>query len=87
MKPELWEQIAQLHRAALEIEKGDRAAFVTEACAGDELLRREVESLLALEGNAENFMESSALEAVAEQLAREPFPNQGLESGHEARIV
>ena len=35
------------------------------------LLRREVESLLALEGNAENFMESSALEAVAEQLAKE----------------
>src|SRR3954452_16825307 len=74
MKSELWEQIAQLHRAALEIEKGDRAAFVTEACAGDELLRREVESLLALEGSAENFMEGSALQAVAEQLARERFP-------------
>ena len=61
MKPELWEQIAQLHRAALEIETEARAAFLTKACAGDELLRREVESLLALEGNAENFMESSAL--------------------------
>jgi eukaryotic-like serine/threonine-protein kinase len=74
MKPELWEQIAQLHRAALEIEKGDRAAFVTKACAGDELLRREVESLLALEGSAENFMENSALEAVAAQLAKEQLP-------------
>ena len=74
MKPELWERIAQLHRAALEIEKGARAAFVTEACAGDEVLRREVESLLALEGNAENFMENSALEAVAAQLAKEQFP-------------
>ena len=81
MKPELWEQIAQVHRAALEIEKGDRAAFVTEACAGDELLRREVESLLALEGNAENFMESSALQAVAEQLAREQLPIGALNPG------
>jgi eukaryotic-like serine/threonine-protein kinase len=73
MKPELWEQIAQLHGAALEIEKGSRAAFLTKACAGDEALRREVESLLALEGNAENFMESPALEAVAAQLAKEQF--------------
>jgi hypothetical protein len=81
MKPELWEQIAQLHRAALEIEKGARAAFLTKACAGDEVLRREVESLLALEGNAENFMESSALEAVAEQLAREQLPIRALNPG------
>jgi Tol biopolymer transport system component/tRNA A-37 threonylcarbamoyl transferase component Bud32 len=81
MKPELWEQIAQLHRAALEIEKGARAAFLTKACAGNEVLRREVESLLALEGNAENFMESSALEAVAEQLAKEQLPIRALKPG------
>src|ERR1700732_2463125 len=74
MKPELWEQIAQLHRATLEIDPGDRVRFLTEACAGDEVLRREVESLLAMEGNAENFMERSALEAVAEQLAKERSP-------------
>jgi serine/threonine protein kinase len=71
MKPELWEQIAQLHRTALEIDEGSRAAFLSKACAGDEVLRREVESLLALEGSAENFMESSALEAVAAQVAKE----------------
>jgi eukaryotic-like serine/threonine-protein kinase len=81
MKPELWEQIAQLHRAALEIEMGDRAAFVRKACAGDEVLRREVESLLALEGNAENFMENSALEAVAAQLAKEQLPIRALNPG------
>jgi serine/threonine protein kinase len=81
MKPELWEQIAQLHRAALEIEEGAQAAFLTKACAGDEVLRREVESLLALKGNAENFMESSALQAVAKQLAKEQFPIGVLNSG------
>jgi len=86
MKPELWEQIAELHRAALEIEKGAaRAAFVTEACAGDEVLRREVDSLLALEGSADQFMESSALEAVAAQLAKERFPIRALNPGTELK--
>jgi serine/threonine protein kinase len=82
MKPELWEQIAELHRAALEIEKGAaRAAFVTKACAGDEVLRREVDSLLALEGSADQFMENPALQAVAAQLAKEQFPIRGLNRG------
>jgi serine/threonine protein kinase len=81
MRPEFWEQIAQLHRAALEIEQGARAAFLTKACAGDEVLRREVESLLALEGSAENFMESSALEAMAKQLAKEQLPIRALNPG------
>jgi eukaryotic-like serine/threonine-protein kinase len=81
MKPERWDQIAQLHRAALEMEKGARATFLKEACVGDETLRREVESLLALEANAENFMENSALEAVGEQLAREQLHINALHPG------
>lgn len=81
MKPELWETIAQLHRAALEIEKRARGAFLTKACAGDEALRREVDSLLALEGSAENFMEDSAIEAVAAQLAKEQQPIKALNPG------
>jgi serine/threonine protein kinase len=82
MKPELWEQIAEVHRAALEIEKGPaRAAFVTKACAGDEVLRREVDSLLALEGSADQFMENSALEAMAAQLAEEQSPIRVLNPG------
>src|SRR5215469_14930848 len=82
MKPELWEQIAEVHRAALKIEKGAaRAAFVAKACAGDEVLRREVDSLLALEGNADQFMENSALEAMAAQLAEEQLPIRILNPG------
>src|SRR5450631_4060438 len=81
MKPEAWERIAELHSAALEIEQGARAVFLTKECAGDAVLQREVESLLALEGNAENFMENSALQAVAEQLAKEQLPIRALNSG------
>jgi len=81
MKPERWEQVAQLHSAALKIEKDDRAAFLEKVCAGDEALRREVESLLALEADAENFMEGSALQSVAKQLAEEQRPLRALSPG------
>ena len=82
MKPELWDQIAEVHRAALKIEKGAaRAAFLTKACDGDEVLRREVDSLLALEGSADQFMENSAFEAMAAQLAEEQFPIRALNPG------
>jgi len=70
MEPERWEQLARLHRAALEREASQRAAFLQEACAGDEELRREVESLLAYEKQGDGFMESPALEAAAKLLAR-----------------
>ena len=42
-------QTSHLYHAALLKAVPDRAAFVREACGGDEELRREVESLLALD--------------------------------------
>ena len=74
MTPEHWEQVARLHRAALQHEESRRTAFLHDACGGDEDLRHEVESLLAYEGKAENFMEVPALEVVVKQLAE----SQGL---------
>jgi len=71
MKPERWEEVAQLQRAALEREESQRAAFLREACAGDEDLCREVQSLLAHEKEGEGFMESPALGVAARVLARE----------------
>jgi len=41
-----WEQIERLYHAALEREPEAREAFLNEACAGDEVLRREVAGLL-----------------------------------------
>ena len=77
MKAERWEEVARLHRAALEREESQRAAFLREACAGDEDLRREVESLLAYEKEGQGFMESPALEAAARVLAWEKARPQG----------
>src|SRR5215207_7687028 len=64
-----WQQVERLYHAALERGAEGRAAFLAEACAGDEELRREVESLLAYEDEAENFIESPALEVAAQMMA------------------
>ena len=46
MTPERWQSIERLYHAALERETDEQSAFLAEACAGDEALRGEVESLL-----------------------------------------
>ncbi|HEV8612423.1 MAG TPA: protein kinase, partial [Gemmatimonadales bacterium] len=71
MKPERWQRIDELYHAALELEAARRAVFLEEACAGDEKLRREVESLLASHAQAESFMAAPALEVAAASLAEE----------------
>ena len=66
MDPDRWKQIEQLSHAALEREESSRAAFLDEACAGDEALRRQVESLLAHYAQASgSFLEEPALEMAA----------------------
>jgi hypothetical protein len=47
MELDRWEQIERLYHAALECQPEAREAFLDEACAGDEDLRREVAGLLA----------------------------------------
>ena len=42
-----WQQMSHLYHEALARQNDDRAAFLAEACRGDEPLRRELESLLA----------------------------------------
>src|SRR5262245_25405381 len=71
MESERWQQIESLYYAALECDATQRAAFLTEACADDEELRREVESLLAVHEHAEGFMAAPALEVAARVIAEE----------------
>src|SRR5262245_50395298 len=65
---ERWATVKRLHQAALDREAGPRAAFLADACAGDETLRREVESLLAHEDRAQSFMESPAIDVAAKNV-------------------
>ena len=65
MKPERWQQVDQLFQAALEREPEERAAFISEACGGDDSLRREVEALLAADGQAGSLIEAPAYAVAA----------------------
>jgi serine/threonine protein kinase/predicted negative regulator of RcsB-dependent stress response len=69
VKPERWQQVEQLYHSTLEKEVSEREAFLAGACAGDEALRREVESLLAHQDLADDFIESPALDVAAKILA------------------
>ena len=71
MKAERWQQVERLYHSTLEKAAGERAAFLAAACAGDDELRREVESLLAYEPQAANFIESPALDVAAQMMARD----------------
>ena len=81
MEPKRWQKIEELYHAALEREESERAAFLEEACGGDEALRREVESLLAYAKPAEAFLEAPSLGRAAltqEQTSPGPASEVGL---------
>jgi serine/threonine protein kinase/Tfp pilus assembly protein PilF len=69
MDPERWQQIDQLFHAALGRNGSERAAFLAEACVGDESLRQEVEALLSSHHLAVSFMETPAGDVAADLLA------------------
>lgn len=65
MNPERWKQVERLYYSALEREEDQRAAFLAAACAGDDSLRREVDSLLAHQSQAGDMLESPVMEIAA----------------------
>ena len=68
MKAERWKQVNDLFQSTVDRAPGERAAFLDEACHGDEGLRREVESLLTSYERSENFIELPAFEVAPELL-------------------
>ena len=68
---ERWQKVERIYHSALERSAQERAVFLTEACAGDDALRSEVESLLAYEDQAERFIESPALDLAAKMMVAE----------------
>ena len=71
MKAERWQQITDLFQSAAERAPEERAAFLDEACHGDEALCREVESLIASYERAGNFIDSPAFEVAPELLTND----------------
>ncbi len=83
MTPERWEQIGNVYEKAREFAPGERATFLDQACADDEDLRREVESLFATEATIGNFIAHPALKDAAGLLTPEaPGALTGKQLGH-----
>src|ERR1700722_18934591 len=82
MDPERARRLEQLYHSALERAAAERAAFVDGACGADSALRHELESLLALDQEAADFIESPAIEIAAQLLAE-----QGNHSASESRTA
>ncbi|MBM3744354.1 MAG: hypothetical protein FJW34_00980 [Acidobacteria bacterium] len=69
MTPARWRQVEDLFDSALGLEAAERAGFLEQACAGDEVLYREVLALLACDARAGGFLARPALEVAAPWLA------------------
>ena len=67
MTPERLRQIEEVYHSAREREPNGCGAFLSEACQGDEELRREVESLLAQDG-LNGMMDRPPLQVAASLL-------------------
>jgi Tol biopolymer transport system component len=80
MDSERWERVWRVYDAALDVSDGERAALLAESTAGDEDLRREVESLLAQE-HATGVLDRPALEVAAGLLRPDVTLPPGAELG------
>jgi len=80
MTPERWQRIDSLLQEAVKRPRGERAAFLDEVCP-DEASRKEVESLISFQEQAEDFLEVPAYEAAAGMLADQPESLVGLTVG------
>src|SRR6185436_4614162 len=59
-----WQVVERLYHDTLARDERERARFLREACSGDDLLRLEVESLLAYENDAHAFFARPAIDAI-----------------------
>jgi hypothetical protein len=84
MEAERWQRVERLYHAALERDPANRAAFLQENCGGDEVLRREVQEMLALADQHASFMERPALEIA---LDREGMTTDQLCDAFEAAVA
>ena len=69
MTPERWAEVERLYHGAVERDAEQRAVFLKDACAGDEDLRQEVESLLHYRNQGGDFIEIPTPSGLTAQLS------------------
>jgi serine/threonine protein kinase/Tfp pilus assembly protein PilF len=79
MTPQRWKQIDDVAQAALDRGADERAAFLDQACAGDDVLRREVESHIAHQQQASKFLEEPAFKHAADLITDTQAETESME--------
>jgi serine/threonine protein kinase/tetratricopeptide (TPR) repeat protein len=84
-----WRQIEELYHAALKYEPAERPGFLQKACAGDDALCRELESLLANDEEGESLLTAKSLagDLAAEILAKEEATGSVLGPYHLVQLI
>jgi serine/threonine protein kinase len=78
-----YRRIDEIFQAALELEPRERASYISEACSGDAALLKEVEYLLASDGQQWELIGTDAFGMVAPLLAKDqPQLEAGDSIGH-----
>jgi len=67
---ERWQRVEAIYVQAIECDASDRSSLLDAACEDDRALRADVESLLACTPAAEAFIETAAIDVVADELGR-----------------
>ena len=69
MTPERYVRIVELFEAVAVKSSEERAAFLAQACAGDNDLRQEVETMVAADKQTNEFLENAPDDLAAEVLS------------------
>src|SRR5262245_47376436 len=66
MSPEDYRQLNQLFLAVMDLPQEERAAFLSQACAGDSRLRRRIEAMLEADDDSDHLIDQLALPSAVE---------------------
>lgn len=72
MNHQKWEEVTERFHRALELPPEDRAAYLQEACAGDDSLRLLVESLIKAQDESNSFLDWPAVALLADAPKLQP---------------
>ena len=80
MKPPDWDRIQEIYHSALAQPRSERDVFISQACAGDPTLLRQVEALLEADSSPDGFLDSPviSLDPVSNHPVENPIEGRNL---------
>jgi serine/threonine protein kinase len=75
MSDDRWQRIEEVFQRAADLPEPERARFLAAACAGDDGMCREVESLLAHDQSQNDVLVAAISDAASEASASRPIPD------------